>query len=134
VAQDVVVGQSLDVGGGQAQALAQDAAGVGAEDGRRRAARVGAVERDWQAGSQVVAEARLMQPRKQRVIGHFRPRRDLGEGGVPFEQHGGGRQCSSDLPGAVVGEPGSEQAREDIAVAVTVALVGEVHAEGIGER
>jgi hypothetical protein len=98
------------------------------------AGRVGAVERGRQARGEVLPDARLVQPGKQRIGGHLRARRDVGEGAVALEQHGGARQGGGDLVGGAVGEPGGEQPRQRVAVAIAVALRPEVHTQRPLER
>ncbi|CAG7100615.1 hypothetical protein PICSAR18_04194 [Mycobacterium avium subsp. paratuberculosis] len=95
---------------------------------------MGAVERGRQSGREVVTQAGLVQSGKQRIGSDFRPRRDLGEGAVPLEEHGGVRQRGGDFVGGVIAEPGGEQTGEHVAVPVALALGAEVDTQRIGER
>ena len=130
----MALGQARDVGGRQPQALGEDVGGVLSQGGRRCAGGMGAVEGGRHARGEIVPDARLVQPGKERIGGHLRVRGDLGEGAVPLEQHGGARQRGGDLVGRVIGEPGGEQPGQHVAVAVAVALRAEVHAQRLGER
>ena len=115
------------------QPLGEHPGGVVAECRRGHRRRVVAVDRHGQARRQVFADSGLVQRGEHRVGRHPFVVDHFGEGAVPLPQDGRRRQRVGHLRGGVRGEPLGEQSGQRVAVPVSLALVGEVGVERLGQ-